>query len=422
MHFFERTYKLLRDFCDSEDDIVSVNIVCEFIQQLVDNNSKAKPIACPDDFISDEKVDIWKTLKRKLSSCRTLDDSVSKNIDVLWVQWSRLLFEKESKEEEGENESYITFCLSPLLVNTPHSERSVHSVNSQHSIASPYSLISVHSVPSCSQQSVVSQHSVCSPRSVTSPQSVSTTYSVTSPQSVASPSSLNSLHSVTSPSSEAGPESFSLNAQPGTPIPSTSTSLCQGGHCSTGFKHINQNPESDGIIEQIAIRVLTEENQDYGFFHYAKKSNDKFMCKTDGCKMTTNKETKIRNEGVTRETLIGHAMKCHSIRLNLKKKVGILQPGFNCPYCPKSFTRPQNLVKHQEKCHPLPQIEFLDEFLEPPGYVPTMTYMASLQQEELTTVEEIIPAELPFLLNFDVESDFLDQDLTSYVASWDQIG
>ena len=83
MHFFERTYRLLRDFCDSEDDIVSVNIVCEFIQQLVDNNSKAKPIACPDDFISDEKVDIWKTLKRKLSSCKTLDDSVSKNIYVL---------------------------------------------------------------------------------------------------------------------------------------------------------------------------------------------------------------------------------------------------------------------------------------------------------------------------------------------------
>ena len=150
---------------------------------------------------------------------------------------------------------------------------------------------------------------------------------------------------------------FSIDTQ----SPSSSTSPSELLFHSEDPKQNIQNQDQDQIVEEIKIRVTTNKNEQHGFYYYAKKSNERFICQTDGCKMSTKKESKIKKEGVTRETLNGHATKYHSVRLNLKKRTGILQqqPGFSCPDCPKTFTRSQSLLNQKEKCHNLPNIESL---------------------------------------------------------------
>ena len=57
MPFFGRIHGILNDFCSSSDDSISIELVCENIQQLVDNKLRPKPIQMPEDFLDDEDSD-----------------------------------------------------------------------------------------------------------------------------------------------------------------------------------------------------------------------------------------------------------------------------------------------------------------------------------------------------------------------------
>ena len=103
MSFFERTYDTLYEYVNSNDDTISDDIAQECIQQLIDNELKDNPIKMTESFINEEKVGIWKKIKIKLKENFYLYDKLSKDIDVLWRQWSRYLFEKESREAEKDH-------------------------------------------------------------------------------------------------------------------------------------------------------------------------------------------------------------------------------------------------------------------------------------------------------------------------------
>ena len=103
MSFFERTYETLYEYVNSNDDTISDDIAQECIQQLIDNELKDNPIKMTESFINEEKVGIWKKIKIKLKENFYLYEKLSKEIDVLWRQWSRYLFEKESREAEKEH-------------------------------------------------------------------------------------------------------------------------------------------------------------------------------------------------------------------------------------------------------------------------------------------------------------------------------
>ena len=94
---------------------MSAKLACECVQQLVDNKLRTKPIPLPENFMNEEKVEIWNKLKLKLSECYSHDESVNDNIDTLWQEWSRLLFDKESKEENN-----------VAQINTPRSRSPRH--------------------------------------------------------------------------------------------------------------------------------------------------------------------------------------------------------------------------------------------------------------------------------------------------------
>ena len=100
MSFFDRTYETLFEYVSSNDDTISDDIAQECIQQLMDNEQKDNPIKMSESFINEEKVGIWKKVKIKLKENFYMYDKLSKDIDLLWKQWSRYLFEKESREAE----------------------------------------------------------------------------------------------------------------------------------------------------------------------------------------------------------------------------------------------------------------------------------------------------------------------------------
>lgn len=256
MSFFDRTYETLYEYVNSNDDTISDDIAQECIQQLMDNEQKDNPIKMTESFINEEKVGIWKKLKIKLKENFYMYDKLSKDIDVLWKQWSRYLFEKESREAEKD------------LFSAP--------------LTSP----------------VTSRAQFFSPG-----------YTPSNP----SPSPL-SAHS-----------SSPLNTSLPSPAPSNASS-------STYFSSPSPAPSSisllsDDIIDRGIIQVTTVDGRPCGHFKYAKRQNDKvnrsqicqhlslysfqFICLTEDCRVSRKKSNKIRNEGVTRESLIGHASKCH---------------------------------------------------------------------------------------------------------------
>merc|ERR1711997_1211268 len=89
----------------------------------MDNEQKDNPIKMTESFINEEKVGIWKKVKIKLKENFYKYDKLSKDIDLLWKQWSRYLFEKESREAEKDlfSAPLTTPLPSPAPSNTSSS-------------------------------------------------------------------------------------------------------------------------------------------------------------------------------------------------------------------------------------------------------------------------------------------------------------
>ena len=120
MAFFGRIFKELIEYCDSNSD-VSEPLVFDYIQQLLENESTPMPEEFLDSL--DSKMGIFKKLKLKIQ-----DEEVKKNIDQIWIRWSRILFDKErreeeeKREEEGQRRNEVLFNISvfsPSCTNTP---------------------------------------------------------------------------------------------------------------------------------------------------------------------------------------------------------------------------------------------------------------------------------------------------------------
>lgn len=72
----------------------------------------------------ESKMGIFKRLKLKIK-----DEEVKKNIDRIWIRWSRVLFDKERRAEEGQRRNDVlvmsshiggdSFIFSPSYTNTP---------------------------------------------------------------------------------------------------------------------------------------------------------------------------------------------------------------------------------------------------------------------------------------------------------------
>ena len=101
MPFHQRNYDTFQDFLATCDETVSEVLLKQAIHQLALDVTKEKPIPMPEDFLDDEKCNIWKKIKTKLKAESALDRATNSDIDTIHVQWSKMLFEKESKEADG---------------------------------------------------------------------------------------------------------------------------------------------------------------------------------------------------------------------------------------------------------------------------------------------------------------------------------
>eukprot|EP00092_Neocalanus_flemingeri_P030699 GFUD01033333.1.p1 GENE.GFUD01033333.1~~GFUD01033333.1.p1 ORF type:complete len:312 (-),score=64.70 GFUD01033333.1:38-973(-) len=103
-------------------------------------------------------------------------------------------------------------------------------------------------------------------------------------------------------------------------------------------------------IEIFNTDVATGEFFKYGRFSGAK--HGKFICQTD-CEISPNRQIDpVKHQGISRESLINHARKYHSIKLDFQKKKAFLGEGsIKCSICDKSYTKKQALKNHLAKSH-----------------------------------------------------------------------
>ena len=117
---YERIFQELSSYCRT-DSQVSEPVIFDYILQLLEYDAPM-----PADFLEDleSKMGIFKELKLKIR-----DEEVKRNIDQIWIRWSRILFEKERRPEEGSRRNDVlgyswhigadSFILSPSYTNTP---------------------------------------------------------------------------------------------------------------------------------------------------------------------------------------------------------------------------------------------------------------------------------------------------------------
>lgn len=347
MPFHQRNYDTLQDFLVSCDGTASEVLLKQAIHQLAFDVAKDKPIPMPEDFLDDEKCNIWKKIKTKLKVNAALDRATNSNIDTIHVQWSRMLFEKESKEANG-NIPYEPSCfMSPGSLASPHQTFYLFPSPKPSPSESPRSSVIVNSSPMYFSSPGASPVQTATPSAgyLSSPFSGMSTSSSRFPSPVRSLSRLSSTYS--------SPGHF--------PSPSESPNASS---------YQNQ-PERNRQQESVTIKVVTEDNKPVGCFYFARKNDDKYVCQTDGCNISAKKDGRIKVSGVTRETLIAHAAKCHSIKLNLKQKIGIQlgqDQGFICIPCCKRFGRKQTFEKHNTKCHSSTNSQHIDHSMAQPDH------------------------------------------------------
>ena len=90
--FHGRNYKNLLEYLEDPNDIISESLVGVWIEQLLENERSEEGIPMPPGFLTEEKVDIWKRLKLKVS-----DDNIKKNIEEIWIRWTYNLNNEERR-------------------------------------------------------------------------------------------------------------------------------------------------------------------------------------------------------------------------------------------------------------------------------------------------------------------------------------
>ena len=90
--FHWRNYKNLLEYLEDPNGIISESLVGVWIEQLLENERSEDSIPMPPGFLTEEKVDIWKRLKLKVS-----DDNIKKNIEEIWIRWTYNLNNEERR-------------------------------------------------------------------------------------------------------------------------------------------------------------------------------------------------------------------------------------------------------------------------------------------------------------------------------------
>ena len=107
------------------DSAIPESLVVTWMHLLLENMGLEKPMAIPDEFISDSMLDVW--MKMKL---HFLDLERKDMIDKIWIYNARLLSEKSQREKNEEirrqnyiqSMSYASYYSSPCFRPQPISE------------------------------------------------------------------------------------------------------------------------------------------------------------------------------------------------------------------------------------------------------------------------------------------------------------
>jgi len=92
--FFEQCYKVVTEFCNGENNDNDFYLrTC--VDQLTANQSQANPIPFPEDFLTDDKVDIWRKCELKIKRNTAFDDRFRKALQNIWHFWFQASFQND---------------------------------------------------------------------------------------------------------------------------------------------------------------------------------------------------------------------------------------------------------------------------------------------------------------------------------------
>lgn len=92
--FFEGCYKVATEFYEDENND-NGHYLRRRMNQLLANQSKVNPIPFPKDFLTDEKVDIWRQCELKIKRNTAFDDKFRKDLQDIWDFWCEAQFQEE---------------------------------------------------------------------------------------------------------------------------------------------------------------------------------------------------------------------------------------------------------------------------------------------------------------------------------------
>ena len=292
INFYERVYKNVKDFCEGSTD--SDVPIRTGIRQLIDNAQNGN-IQMPPSFIDNKKLDMLMLLRKKIQ-----EEQVKKDIDLIWAQWSRILYEKEQQEAN---------LLLRKKIQEEQVKKDIDLIWAQWSGILYKKKQQEANHPNTDPQPSHDGEEVSSPPSV---------------KSVASPGT-----SLSSPTTHPGDVSL-----PQTP----------------------RTPDDDKLIGDPIIIPVFDSDPDgntfkWGEFKYMKKQSGKVICLNEDCNIPFSQTGRIRHKGVTIQTLKNHALKDHLMKVNFKDLKGIRANPIKCDLCTKHFSRPQTLKDHVQKIH-----------------------------------------------------------------------
>jgi len=92
--FYERCYEAVNDFYNDENED-NYYYLRDFVEQLTIIQAQEHPIPFPDDFLNDDKVNIWRKCELKIKRNQQFDENFKKNLRNIWSFWNRALFNQE---------------------------------------------------------------------------------------------------------------------------------------------------------------------------------------------------------------------------------------------------------------------------------------------------------------------------------------
>eukprot|EP00092_Neocalanus_flemingeri_P102593 GFUD01131232.1.p1 GENE.GFUD01131232.1~~GFUD01131232.1.p1 ORF type:complete len:280 (+),score=26.94 GFUD01131232.1:326-1165(+) len=95
--FFEECFLVVRDFC-SDENSDNAFYLRSCVKRILSNQTQDHPIPFPEDFLTDENVDIWRRCELKIKRNTAFDDEFRKALQNIWFFWSEAKFQKELKD------------------------------------------------------------------------------------------------------------------------------------------------------------------------------------------------------------------------------------------------------------------------------------------------------------------------------------